>query len=130
VSYQTLKILHLSCVLLSGIGFLLRGFWMLTDSPQLGCRWIRVAPHLIDTALLSSAISMAIISSQYPFSQNWLTAKLLGLLAYILCGSMALKRGRTKEQRTAFLVIAPVVFLYIVSVALTRDPSVGLDRFF
>ena len=103
---------------------------MLIDSPQLGYRWVRVAPHLIDTTLLGSAISMAVISSQYPFSQNWLTAKLLGLLAYILCGSMALKRGRTKEQRAAFLVIALVVFLYIVSVALMRDPSVGLDWFF
>jgi uncharacterized membrane protein SirB2 len=130
VTYQALKLLHLSCVLLSGIGFLLRGFWMLRESPLLVHRWVHVTPHLIDTALLGSAIFMALISSQYPFSQSWLTAKLWGLLAYILCGTMALKRGRTKSQRTAFFVLALCVYLYITSVALTRDPQAWLSRFF
>jgi len=99
---------------------------MLRESPLLVHRWVRVTPHLIDTALLGSAISMALISSQYPFSQYWLTAKLWGLLAYILCGSMALKRGRTKNQRAVFFVLALCAYFYITSVALTRDPLAWL----
>jgi len=97
---------------------------MLTDSPLLLRRWVRWVPHWIDVLLLGSAISMAAISAQYPFSQNWLTAKLFALLAYILCGSVALKRGKTKEQRAIFFIIALTIFLYIVSVALTRHPLV------
>jgi uncharacterized membrane protein SirB2 len=103
---------------------------MLRGSPFLMYRWVRVAPHWVDTALLGSAISMALISSQYPFSQAWLTAKLWGLLAYILCGTLALKRGRTRSQRIVFFILALFVYLYIISVAVTRDPSLGVSRFF
>jgi uncharacterized membrane protein SirB2 len=100
----------------------MRGLWMLRDSPMLQRRWVRVAPHVIDTLLLGSAISMVIISAQYPFALDWLTAKLCGLLVYILCGAMALKRGRTKGQRAVYFAFALLAFAYIVSVALTRNP--------
>lgn len=120
--YLALKHLHVTCVVLSGTGFVLRGWWMLQDSPLLRQRWVRVVPHVVDTLLLGSAISMAVISAQYPFALDWLTAKLFGLLAYIVFGSLALKRGRTKAQRAVFFVCALGAFAYIVSVALTRNP--------
>ncbi len=120
--YLALKHLHVSCVALSGAGFFLRGVWMLRDSPLLQRRWVKIVPHAVDTLLLGSAISMAVISAQYPFALDWLTAKFFGLLAYILCGAMALKRGRSKAQRAVFFVCALAVFAYIVSVALTRNP--------
>ena len=122
MSYLLLKHLHVTCVALSGAGFLLRGLWMLLDSPMLRRRWVRIAPHLIDTLLLGSAIAMAVLSAQYPFAQGWLTAKVLGLLIYIVCGAVALKRGRTKAQRALFFGIALTTFAWIVSVALTRNP--------
>lgn len=123
-TYLALKHLHVTCVVLSGCGFLLRGLWMLRESPLLGRRWVKVMPHVVDSTLLGSAITMAVISGQYPFVQGWLTAKFCGLLAYILCGTMALKRGRTKGVRSVFLVLALAAFTYIVSVALTRNPLV------
>jgi len=120
--YVALKHLHVTCVVLSGLGFCLRGWWMLRDSPALQQRLARVLPHLVDTLLLGSALSMAWLSGQYPFGQGWLTAKLGGLLAYILLGTMALKRGRTKAIRTRYLVLALLAYGYIVSVALSRNP--------
>ena len=120
--YLALKHLHVSCVALSGAGFFLRGVWMLRDSPLLQRRWVKIVPHVVDTLLLGSAISMAVLSAQYPFALDWLTAKLFGLLAYVLCGVMALKRGRSKAQRAFFFACALAVFAYIVSVALERNP--------
>ncbi len=122
MSYLLLKQLHVSCVILSGAGFLLRAVWMLTESPLLQQRAVRVVPHVVDTALLGSAIAMAVVSAQWPFANDWLTAKLAGLLFYIGCGTMALKRARSKARRTAFLLAALVAFAYIVSVALSRSP--------
>lgn len=122
MDYLLLKYVHVSCVILSGCGFLLRGVWMLADSPRLTQRWVRIFPHVVDTALLASAIMLAIISSQYPLAQSWLTAKVIGLIAYILCGAIALKRGRTKRVRAVFFVVALLIFAYIVSVALNRSP--------
>ena len=122
MSYLALKHLHVACVVLSGLGFALRGWWMLNDSPLLRARLTRVVPHVVDTLLLGSALLMAWQSSQYPFAQGWLTAKFFGLLAYILCGTMALKRARTKGRRVVFLVLALLAYAYIVGVALTRNP--------
>ena len=122
MSYLALKHLHITAVLISGTGFFLRGLLMLGDSPLLTKRWLKVVPHVVDTVLLGSAIIMAILSAQYPFAQDWLTAKFFGLLAYILLGMMALKRGRTKAMRAGFLATAMLAFAYIVTVALTRDP--------
>ena len=122
MDYLELKYLHVSCVIASGCGFVLRGVWMLADSPRLQQRWVRIFPHIVDTGLLGSAIALAMLSSQYPLAQSWLTAKVIGLVAYILCGTMALKRGRTKAVRGGFLVVALLIFAYIVSVALNRSP--------
>ncbi len=120
--YLALKHLHVTCVVLSGLGFCLRGWWMLRDSPMLQQRLVRVLPHVVDTLLLGSALSMAFLSGQYPFVQGWLTAKLGGLLAYIVLGAMALKRGRTKAIRARYFVLALLAYGYIVSVALSRNP--------
>lgn len=122
MSYLFLKHLHVTAVLVSGTGFFLRGLLMLGDSPLLARRWLKVLPHVVDTVLLGSAIAMAILSEQYPFAQGWLTAKFFGLLAYILLGMVALKRGRTKSMRAGFFMAALLAFAYIVTVALTRHP--------
>lgn len=122
MSYLALKYVHIVCVVASGAGFVLRGYWMLNNPSRMKLAWVRIAPHLIDSALLGSALAMAVISTQYPFVQDWLTAKFFGLLGYILCGTVALKRGRSPAIRASFLVAAIIFFTYIVSVALTRNP--------
>lgn len=121
MTYLILKHLHVTCVVLSGLGFALRGWWMLNDSPRLQARLTRIVPHVVDSLLLGSALIMAWVSGQYPFAQGWLTAKFFGLLIYILCGTMALKRGKTKAQRSLFLLLAVTAYAYIVGVALTRS---------
>lgn len=120
--YFAIKHLHVTCVVLSGLGFLLRGAWMLGGSPLLRHRLTRVLPHVIDTLLLVSAIVLVVMIEQYPFVAGWVTAKVLGLLAYILLGTVALKRGRTPMVRGAAFAAAIAVFLWIVSVALTKSP--------
>jgi len=122
VSYLALKHIHMTCVALSGLGFLLRGYWMAMASPWLYRRWVRVLPHINDSLLLASAITLAVWSGQYPLAQAWLTAKVGGLLAYILFGMMALRRGRTRRQRLVFFILGVTAFAYIVGVALTRSP--------
>ncbi len=121
-AYLALKHLHLTAVVLSFALFALRGLWMLTDSPQLQRRWVRIVPHLIDIALLASAIALTLVIQQYPLVNGWLTAKVLGLIVYIILGSIALKRGPSKPIRAAAGVAALAVFGYIVSVALTHSP--------
>jgi len=121
--YFAIKHLHVTCVVLSALGFLLRGYWMISGSPLLKSLPARVMPHLIDSALLLSAITLAALIQQYPFEAAWVTAKVIGLLAYIALGTIALKRGRTRSQRIAAFVAALSVYAWIVSVALTKNVS-------
>ncbi len=116
------KTLHLTCVALSLGGFTLRGVWMLRASPLLNNIWVKVLPHIVDTLLLVSGILLAINLHQYPGTDAWLTAKVLGLVVYIVLGTLALKRGKTKGIRVTAWIAATLVFFYIVSVALTRSP--------
>ncbi|MDR2239262.1 MAG: SirB2 family protein [Zoogloeaceae bacterium] len=122
MSYLLLKHLHITFVVVSVTGFFLRGVWMLTDSPLLDRRWVKVVPHVNDTLLLVAAIGLSVTLRQYPFVHAWLTAKVLGLLAYILFGLFALRRGPGKAARTGFWLASLASFGYIVSVALTKDP--------
>ena len=120
-TYTLLKYLHVICVVLSGAGFVLRGAWMLQGSPLLAQRWVRVLPHIVDTVLLASAIALAVMLEQYPLVQGWITAKLIGLVVYIVLGTIALKRGRTRGVRLTAFGGALLVFAYIVAVALTKS---------
>jgi uncharacterized membrane protein SirB2 len=119
--YTLLKNLHVACIVLSGAGFVLRGVWMMQGSPMLARRWVRVLPHVVDTVLLASAIALAVMIGQYPLTHDWLTAKVIGLIAYIVLGSIALKRGRTLAIRIAAFCSAVLVFAYVIAVALTKS---------
>lgn len=122
-AYPLVKLLHVACVALSLAGFAARGALMLADSPLLSARWTRIAPHVVDTLLLASAAWLSWQLQQYPFVHGWLTAKVIGLLAYIGFGMFALRRGRTKRARVACLVLALLSAVYVVSVALTRNAA-------
>lgn len=122
MEYATIRTIHVTCAALSIAGFVLRGGLMLAGSPLLRARLARVAPHVVDTVLLASAIALAWMSGQYPFAQAWLTAKVVALVAYVVLGTFALKRGRTPRARAICFVLALATVLYIVAVALTRSP--------
>ena len=93
------------------------------ESPLLRARWVRLLPHVVDSVLLASALTMAYMLRQYPFVAGWLTAKVLALCCYIALGMVALRHGRTRGVRIAAWISAQAVFFYIVAVALVRDPA-------
>lgn len=120
--YLVLKHTHMTCAVLTILLFTLRGYWMLINSSALQQRWVKIVPHIIDTVLLTTAIVMTITISQYPFTADWLTAKLIALIAYIVLGSIALKRGKTKAIRVAALLLAWGCVGYIFWVARAHYP--------
>lgn len=120
--YVLVKYVHVISVTLSLAGFFLRGLLMMRDSPLLGARWVKVLPHINDTVLLIAALSLAAMSGQYPFVVGWVTAKVLGVIAYIILGALALREASTRTMRIICWLASLAVFGWIVSVALTRQP--------
>lgn len=123
MGYSLLKQLHLTTIAVTLALFILRGIWMMTAPARLQTRWVRILPHVNDTLLLASGISLAVLLGQYPFVQGWLTAKFFALILYIVLGSYALKRGKTQSLRVTTWIAALLVFAYMVAVALTHSPA-------
>jgi len=99
---------------------------MVRDMDILQRKWVKIAPHVIDTALLVSAILLAIRIQQYPLVDPWLSAKLAALLLYIGLGMVALRFGKTKNQKIGAWCGAIIVFVYILLVAITRNAFIIL----
>jgi uncharacterized membrane protein SirB2 len=121
MNYATLKLFHITTVAASLGLFALRGAMMLmgANTPRL-LRWL---PHLIDTCLLASGIALAVVAHFNPLQQPWLALKLLRVLLYIILGSVALKRGKTKNLRLAALLAALAVAVFIVKLAWSKQPG-------
>ncbi len=123
MSFDTIKLIHITSIILSYILFSLRGIWMIQSSPILKMKWLKILPHAIDTILLISAIMLVSMIQKYPGFNVWLSAKIGGLLLYILLGMIALRLGKTQKIKTTAWILAQIVFFYIVLVALTKNPT-------
>jgi len=121
--YTVLKMLHVSAAVLSISGFTLRGYWMLTGSDWLNRTVVRVVPHIVDTLFLASGVGLIFVLHLPVLNQPWLLAKFAAIVAYILLGTVALKRGKRRSIRIAALVLALLTFAYIVGVALSKSTA-------
>ncbi|MDD2701537.1 MAG: SirB2 family protein [Sideroxydans sp.] len=117
-----LKTIHVTAVITSIALFFLRGLWLLLGSDIMQQRWVRIAPHSVDTVLLLSAIALAWQLGYSPFNSPWLATKIVALLLYIALGMLAFKFARTSAQRLTAWLAALLVFAYIAAVAVTHDP--------
>jgi uncharacterized membrane protein SirB2 len=121
--YLEIRHIHIAAVTLSGALFLVRAI----AGNLFGATWTMAAPvrylsYTIDTILLTAALMLMTIVRQFPFVDAWLTVKVLLLAAYIVLGSFALKRAKTRRDRLIFSAAAVAVFAFIIGVARTHNP--------
>ena len=119
--FSLLKLIHISCALVSVSGFALRGYWALMDNPLRRHRLVRVLPHAVDTLLLGTAVAMLSIWDVSPLQLPWVTAKILALLLYIGLGMAVMRFARTAGGRLAAYVAALATAGYIIAVAFTHS---------
>lgn len=128
MDYAALKLVHQTAVVLSIAGFFVRGLASLAGAAWVRGRIARTLPHVVDTVLLLSALTLAWLLRLTPTAAPWLAAKIAGLLLYIGLGMLALRPGRPLALRASAWVAALGVFGWIVAVAITKDPYAGLRR--
>jgi uncharacterized membrane protein SirB2 len=116
-TYMLIKNIHMAFAVLTTLGFVLRGVWMLQESALLQKKVVKILPHIVDTVLLVSAIALVVMSGQYPWVAAWVGIKIVLLVAYIVVGTFALKRGKTKQQRTLFFAVSIAILLALFAVA-------------
>jgi len=120
--FTTLKFLHVSSVILSATGFLLRGWWTFQQSSAMKNKLVSVMPHVVDTILLISGIGMLVVLRLPVLQQPWLLAKFAALPVYIVLGAIALRHGRSQSVRRMAFVMAVLTLLYIIGAAIRHSP--------
>ena len=120
--YPQIKLVHVAAVVLSGSLFLLRGL-----AVQFGIAIAQAAPvryltYAIDTVLLTAALMLATIMPKGYFANGWLATKIILLVVYIVLGTIALKRGKTRTTRALAYLAALLVFAFMITVARAHHP--------
>src|SRR4051794_31634511 len=115
VNYLDVRHLHVGAAMLSIGLFVVRGALMVPSPGRMLARPMRVLPHVVDTVLLASALWLA-WQLGIQGTHGWLWAKVLGVVGYIVLGTLALKRGRSVRTRAIAFVLAVLTFGYVASV--------------
>ena len=111
----------MTLALLSVALFTLRFAWLLMNSAQLDKKWVKIAPHVIDTLLLVIGVLMAVKLSINPMEQLWLGEKILAVLAYIFTGYYTLKLAKNNMMRVIGFLGALGWIMLIVRLAMTKQ---------
>jgi uncharacterized membrane protein SirB2 len=120
--YVMFKHLHMTFAVISIFLFVFRFCLLEFKVGWVTARWLKIVPHVNDTLLLVFAIVLSMTIQQYPFSNGWLTEKLILLVVYILFGFYALKLGKTATVKRIAFVLAVATFALILYVARTKTP--------
>jgi len=103
---------------------------MLSGSPNLQLKPVKILPHILDTIFLTSGIALIVTLDLPVLTQGWLLTKFAALFAYIVLGAIALGRGKTLRARTTALLLALATFAYIYGVALSKSTASWVAVFF
>jgi uncharacterized membrane protein SirB2 len=122
LDYATVKFVHQCAVAVSLTGFVVRGAAGLTGAVWVRGRAATTLPHVVDTLLLLSAVTLAWMLRLAPGNAPWLTAKVIGLVVYVALGVVALRPGRSLRVRATAWLAAMGTVAWIVSVAITKNP--------
>ncbi|WP_449554106.1 invasion regulator SirB2 [Lelliottia amnigena] len=128
-TFSVLIYVHIAAVSLTISFFVLRYWWRYSNNSLIDARWVRVAPHCIDTVLFLSGAGLMWVTGYLPFTDKgtWLTEKLFGVIIYIVLGFIALGRRRPRSQQAGFIafLLGLVVLYIIIKLATTRIPLLG-----
>jgi uncharacterized membrane protein SirB2 len=115
--YTLFKIIHMSCAMISVVGFIGRGILKINGSALVDKKLVKILPHVIDTLLLLSAITLVVMSGQYPWVAPWVSAKIAGLVIYIGLGVVVMRTAKTRQTRIIAFALALLTIGYVFAVA-------------
>lgn len=115
-----IKMLHLTFVVLAFASFIGRVLLPMMRPDLVKQKAFKIAPHVIDTLLLLSGITLVFQGSWLSGEYGWLVAKIIALLIYIGLGVVTMR----SEGQTRWLAFGGAIacFIYIGIVAVSKNP--------
>lgn len=93
-----LKHTHMALAGLSVLLFILRFAGREAGLGLMRAKAVRIAPHLVDTLLLLSGLTLMVMYRLSPLEAQWLGVKLLVIVGYVLAGVGAMKATRQSAR--------------------------------
>ncbi len=119
--YPAIKHIHLTLIAMSVLFFIVRFALHLKQSAIMEKKFVKIAPHVIDTFLLLSGLALCFIIKQYPFQDAWLTEKIGAVFAYIFLATIAMKANRNKLFKTFAALGALAWVMYAAKLAMFKQ---------
>lgn len=118
--YIGLKYSHILLVTISIVLFQYRFLLKRLKKPL----WkpLKIIPHLNDTLLLITGISLTFLAGFNPLVHSWLLAKIIALFLYIGFGMLALKANGFVS--IVSYISATLTIVFMVSTALNKTPFI------
>lgn len=120
MSYMALKHTHLMLLTLSIGLFVIRFLARQAGAGFVQLKVVKIAPHIIDTLLLLSGFALMFTMGYPLWPINWLSVKLLLVVAYIITGIIAM-RANSKAKRWLAAALAIVWICAIVHLAISKS---------
>jgi len=92
-----LKSIHLFFVVLSFASFTGRMGLTQIKPEWLQKKWLKIAPHIIDTCLLLSGVALVFYGQWLDKEHGWIISKLIILIAYVILGVIAMRSQGMKR---------------------------------
>jgi len=106
----------------SGLLFFIRCFLSLCGCKFIQHKNIKYVTYIIDICLLSLALYLVYILPRAYFYNGWIYLKILLVITYIVLGSFAIKRGKTKTIKIICFILAMLIFIQIYFIAKLKHP--------
>ncbi|TKB44146.1 SirB2 family protein [Thalassotalea mangrovi] len=118
---ELVKSAHFTLAMISILLFSYRFVLLMRNPKKLSQKWLKILPHVIDTILLLTGITLMVSLSLYPGEHDWMLEKLLALVAYIFTGFYTLKWARTDAMKYLGYLGALGWFILIIKLAMTHQ---------
>lgn len=116
--YAGIKHSHMLFITISILLFQYRFYLKRANKPV--ARLLKIMPHINDTLLLITGISLAYMLQLKPWEHAWLGYKIIALILYIAFGFMALKSNGNKSLFSYY--IATALFIFMLVTAINKVP--------
>jgi len=115
-----IKLIHFTFILTSVISFSARFVLSFFKPEMLQNKFIKIAPHVIDTVLLISGVALVLQGGWLEGEFGWIVSKLTLLAGYIIFGVIAM-RVKNKGTRWVGFLAAMLCYVGIFIIAITKN---------
>ncbi len=111
-----IKLIHLIFIVTSFASFNARIAFSVFKPGILQNKIIKIAPHVIDTLLLLSGITLIFQGNWLAGEYGWIISKFILLLGYIAFGVMAMRMEGAKRWLAYTAAIACFVYIFVIAI--------------